>query len=279
MIYADAHCDALYFSFHSSGGVPRRGEVVDPLILADAGCKTQVFAMFADPGPLEQRRKALQGQLELFHAWQKNQCLKMILAAEDISPWPISSMETLVENGLRIASLTWNHDNLLAGGAFGCNCGLTRYGREVLKLFNEHGVILDLSHASPQTFKEALDAFHGKICVSHAGVAAMKPHPRNLAPWQIKSIIERKGFIGVPLVCEFLTDNREIGIEAWCSHVISIQENVGLGSDFYGTTDLPPGIAGPKDVHKLFAALQKRGLSPAQVNDVAFNNLENFLLS
>src|SRR5207237_9391533 len=59
--------------------------------------------------------------------------------------------------GVRMVGLTWNYVNDFAGGIEDQTRGLTDKGRELVGTLAERGVILDLAHASDQTWRDALE--------------------------------------------------------------------------------------------------------------------------
>ena len=98
--------------------------------------------------------------------------------------------------GVRSASLTWNHANELAGGISTPAQGLTERGRRLVRRLPELGVVLDLAHASEQTWLDVIDE-RLPFSVTHAGCRAVHDHPRNLADWQLEALAEQGGVLGM----------------------------------------------------------------------------------
>ena len=67
------------------------------------------------------------------------------------------AFEDWYRRGVRMASLTWNHANEFAGGIETPAQGLTDRGRALVRRFGELGVVLDLAHASEQTWRDVLE--------------------------------------------------------------------------------------------------------------------------
>jgi membrane dipeptidase len=185
-----------------------------------------------------------------------------------------AAFEDWWERGVRSASLTWNHPYEFAGGIETPDQGLTDRGRQLVLRFAELGVVLDLAHASEQTWRDVVDE-EVPFSVTHAGCRAVFDHPRNLAEWQLEALAERGGVLGV-MALRFVVDPETPTISRWVDHVdyavsaIGI-EHVGLGADFVDQVvslgQSPDGKSGlgldgftrPDEYPALVTALQKRG--------------------
>ncbi|MSP11356.1 MAG: hypothetical protein EXR62_00220 [Chloroflexi bacterium] len=75
--------------------------------------------------------------------------------------------------------------------------GLTEFGREVIHEMNTLGMVIDVSHASPQTVRDVMQETKDPIVASHSNVKQLSPIMRNLSDDLIKGIADTGGVVGV----------------------------------------------------------------------------------
>ncbi len=87
--------------------------------------------------------------------------------------------------------------------------GLSPFGLEVVKEMNRLGMLIDLSHVSPATMKDAIAASKAPIIFSHSDVYGLNPHPRSVPDDVLQLLPANGGVIMVTFVPPFLS------AEAW----------------------------------------------------------------
>ena len=94
----------------------------------------------------------------------------------------LGTLRALYALGVRYMTLTHNRNLPWADSATddpGVG-GLTAFGREVVREMQRIGMLVDLSHVSPDTMRDALDTAEGPILFSHSSALALCDHPRNV---------------------------------------------------------------------------------------------------
>jgi|GEM_PF-17378 len=98
--------------------------------------------------------------------------------------------------GARYMTLTHNKNTPWADSATDSpvHGGLTDFGRDVVLEMNRLGMLVDLSHVSDDTARDALEVTQAPVMFSHSGARAVGPSPRNL-PDDILALVRANGGI------------------------------------------------------------------------------------
>ena len=227
--------------------------------------------------------------------------LGLMLSMEGVEPLGTDPQmfDIFWELGVRLVSLTWNTRNSFADGAGEPDDGgLSRLGRELVRLLVEYGAVLDVAHASRRTFEGVFSESDDAVVIcSHGGCRAIYDTPRNLDDSQLRALSERGGVMGL-MAHPVAVDPERPTLDHYVDHIdhaVSVMgiEHVGIGADFIkqvalsgaipdpGRAFLPPGghlsdciegFEGPADYPGLVRVLGERGYSPSDQEAILANN-------
>jgi len=119
----------------------------------------------------------------------------------------IDLLRTFHDRGVSSMTLTHNVSHGWADAAAGkvrWN-GLNELGRRVVAEMNALGMIIDVSHASDETFTDVIEATKDPIILSHSGCRAINPHRRNVSDDMLRALARNGGVIGVVFELNFLS--------------------------------------------------------------------------
>ena len=86
--------------------------------------------------------------------------------------------------------------------------GLSPFGLSVIAEMNRLGMVIDLSHVSPQVMRQAIGASRAPVMFSHSSARALNDHPRNVPDDILKLLPARDGVVMVNWVPGFLSPAR-----------------------------------------------------------------------
>jgi membrane dipeptidase len=235
----------------------------------------------------------LEKHWERWQANDLNEPIGYILAMEGADPIVEPSQAVEWWNlGLRSVNLAHYGRSHYAVGT-GDDGPLTREGVQLLKEFEQLGMILDATHLSDTSFFQALDIFDGPVLASHNNCRALVPDGRQFSDEQIKLLIARDAVVGTALDAWMLapgwirgqTQREVVRLEAVADHIDHVCQLAGntrhaaIGSDLdggFGTEQTPVGMERISDLQNLDEILTRRGYPAQAVDDIFHGNWMRF---
>lgn len=206
-------------------------------------------------------------------------------------------LRRMYELGVRMMTLTWNHENELAspnvvpgdGPIWPCRpntqTGLKEKGFEFLAEMERLHIIADVSHLSDKGFWDIAEHSTRPFAASHSNCRALAPHCRNLTDEMIRVMAEKGGLVGLNYCSGFLDNQPSADLcrsttALMAKHAAHFKqvggiEIIGLGSDF-------DGIGGKLEMDNcsklplLADALRKEGFTEDEVEAIFFRNAQRF---
>ena len=135
----------------------------------------------------------------------------------------LANLDVLHDAGFRMMGLTHFFDNEVGGSAHGlAKGGLTELGEQVVTRMGELGMLVDLAHASPALIDDVTRTAAGPVVVSHTGVFATCPSPRNLPDEALRRIAATGGVVGIGLWPEALCGETPAHWAAAVRHAVTV---------------------------------------------------------
>lgn len=270
----------------------------------------RMIARYADTLLLATRaadveRARSEGKIASFLGMENGQALENSLGA----------LRTYYDLGVRYLTLTHGRNNDWADSATdsAAHGGLTPFGREVVREMNRLGMLVDLSHVSPDVMRQALDVTEAPVLFSHSSARALVDHPRNVPDDVLARMAKNGGVVLVTFIPSFVSAETAAwgkGLETLVfatrstaemealeanyvrihgpapratlaqvadhiEHVARVagHDHVGIGSDFWGSPDMPEGLADVSRFPYLIAELIRRGWSDENLAKLASGNV------
>jgi len=119
----------------------------------------------------------------------------------------LGALRILAGLGAGYLTLTHNDDTPWADSGTGerAHGGLTTFGEEVVRELNRLGMLVDLSHVSEDTMRQAIEVSRAPVFFSHSNARALCDVPRNVPGDVIELVGRTGGVICATFVPWFLT--------------------------------------------------------------------------
>ncbi|MFJ5921891.1 dipeptidase [Kitasatospora sp. NPDC092948] len=118
----------------------------------------------------------------------------------------LATLRALYALGVRYLTLTHNSNVPWADSATDepVHGGLTAFGEEVVREMNRLGMLVDLSHVSADTMRDALRVSEAPVLFSHSSSRAVCDHPRNVPDDVLAALPGNGGVAMVTFVPKFV---------------------------------------------------------------------------
>ncbi len=199
--------------------------------------------------------------------------------------------------GVRYLTLTHFHSHDWADSATGeaRHGGISRFGEEVVREMNRLGMMVDLSHVSPEAMSDVLEVSEAPVIFSHSSARALTDHVRNVPDAVLERMPENGGVVMVAFIPPFVSEPARVWADGlfpllaqastdaeWqqimqryaaehgpppranlrdvadhIEHVARVAgfDHVGIGADFYGAEQEAQLVQGLEDVSRYPALL------------------------
>lgn len=189
----------------------------------------------------------------------------------------IDRLYELKTDGIRFLTLTWNGENLIAGGSK-TDKGLTDFGKDVIGVMNSLKIGCDLSHLNDKSFYGAIEKAEFPLA-THSNCRLVCNHPRNLNIEQIKLIAEKGGVVGLCfypyfLGCGDVFEQLYKNIFVLCDK--GYENNIAIGSDFDGA-EMDKKLDRIDKLPDFYEFLRRKGLKEELLSKIFYKNAENFI--
>ena len=198
--------------------------------------------------------------------------------------------------GARYLTLAHNNTNHWAdsSGDVAKHHGLTPFGDSVVAEMNRLGMMVDVSHASDDTFYRVIAVTKAPVIASHSSARALCSQKRNMTDDMLRALGKNGGVAMVNFLSIFLSDEY---VAAWrkrhaakgdyplppvpvarivdhIDHMVKVAgiDHVGLGSDFSNEDDFPQGMQSVDELPAIEAELRRRNYSDEDVHKILGDN-------
>ncbi|TXD75663.1 dipeptidase [Algoriphagus ratkowskyi] len=137
----------------------------------------------------------------------------------------IANVEYFYKRGIRYITLTHGTDNLIGDASYDTTStygGLSEFGEQVVTEMNRVGIMVDLSHVSDNTFRDALSVSKAPIIASHSSVRKFTPgFERNMSDELIQAMAKNGGVMMINFGGSFIDSAYATGTAKVREHLVN----------------------------------------------------------
>lgn len=204
----------------------------------------------------------------------------------------ISNLQRLYDEGCRYITLTHSKSLTWADSATDepqVN-GLSDFGREVVLEMNRLGMVVDLSHVSPETMRQSIAVSKAPVMFSHSSARAICDHPCNVPDDVLRLVKKNGGVVMVNFFSAFIAPTAVLKIDKEAcgtlhdvvdhiDHLVKVAgiDHVGIGSDFDGVPRLPEQLESVATYPLITQELLNRGYDREAIHKILGGNMMRVL--
>lgn len=205
--------------------------------MKEGGLDAAFFAVFLGQGPRteERHQQAYENAKKIFESiyttadqhpdWvgiatspadairlEKEGKLAMFIGIENGYPIgrDLNKIQEFYDLGTRYITLCHSSNNDICDSSTDRNGpehgGLSDFGYQVVEKMNELGIMVDISHASDETFYDVISHSRAPIIASHSSVRAISDNPRNLDDEMLLALKENGGVIQICILSAYIKE-------------------------------------------------------------------------
>jgi membrane dipeptidase len=199
----------------------------------------------------------------------------------------LDALHVLYRAGLRSLGLVWGRPNAFAEGVAvhfrrspDTGPGLTEAGRRLVRVCNDLGIMIDVSHLNERGFWDVAALSDAPLVASHSNAYALCPSTRNLTDPQLDAIAATGGMVGLNFAVNFLredaTRDANTPLDVMVKHIDHLVgrvgiDGVGFGSDFDGVL-ISQELGDVTGLPRLMSNLEDRGYDDRALRKLAHEN-------
>ena len=159
--------------------------------------------------------------------------------------------------------------------------GLSEFGKEVVEKMLDLGILLDLTHSTPQARREIYELCGKRrpLLFTHVGVSELADYPMNPTDEEIRKIADTGGVIGVIFMGYWLSKTNprggvDLAIDTM-KHLLKVGgiDCIGIGSDLDGFTNPLNNLKNASQMPRLNQSLLQSGFSETEIEKILGGNV------